>query len=946
MLNSSFQQPSLEDLQALIANGKSADALELLHRHYLPGNDMMADIVHADALKSDGQLTAAIPVYRDAALRGGQHSLTLWCRIFETQMEAGDIDAALITLRQALSLAPGDLELHQQAARLLFSSTLHFQAGCHARHILEKSTEDDTLAMAENVYRFSMQPFEAYQVVKKRRDCAADPNLYLGLVLCGAQGICEWETVTECAHTLDTQYYAKGDFTTVREIPLYNIARIADEAVNLAVAQAATRHLEEVAPAFDLSDRFTGKDKHTGKIRVGLLSADFSSHPVIQLIIGLFEHMDKSKFELFAFDDGKNDPNGETRMLAAMDKHIDVREQPHMAVAQRVYDEKIDILIDLMGLTTKNRQEVLALRPCPVTAVFLGFPGTCGLSKIDYIITDATITPDSSKPHYAEKLCRLPEVFMPNDEKRLIADNPVTRADVGLPEDAVVFCSFNRSFKLDEESVNLWMRILARVPGSVLWQKADEAHMKRVFLDAAARHGIAAERIIFAGNTSSVSLHLARAGLADLGLDTLIYNGHTITSDMLWAGVPVITREGTHFASRVSASLLRAVGLDDCVAESIEAMEDLAVSLATNPARRAALRERLRVNKTFMPLYDTERYTRHFEAALTMMLDRARQGLAPDHIDVPRLPPRCPQGADPAVHAFMPDGPPRITEEQAGTPEDGPYADMAANQALQKTPYAIHYGFCPVCAARAEAIGMPVYVNGHALWREPLPEKTFWLNCSKCGHLHANAFWDDAGIAFLRENEPAPSFDPENFATERARLAPVIEHVWRELGGAAPGPRHWLTTDAVDGNMALAAGCFGFQTTVLTFSEGLREKLNELGISVWAGDFIQTDINGTCQALTLEGFDTRPYPRLAIARAHALLESDGFLHIPILEFDALAWRLLGINQHNQFLQNPARLHMFTRAHLFKVLEEEGFTPDAVFTDARSAIGLHVLARKK
>lgn len=931
----------LEDIQLLLANGKHEEALRLLQQDYASSEDTISLVVYADALKANAHNEQALELYKKTALRGGSLTFALWRRVFEIQLEAQNIDQAIITLRHMLSLDPTNLEAHQSAAHLLFSSTLQFQSICHARHILEKSQDDNALAIAENVYRFSMLPYEAYQVVKKRQAVASQPHQYLGLVLCGAQGICEWPTVAQCAHTLDTAYYAKGDFASVREIPLYNIARIANEAVNFSVAQVATAALEAVEPAFDLGKHHKAGRKRK-RIRLGLLSADFSSHPVIQLIIGLFEHMDKSRFELFAFDDGKNDPNGETRMLKAMDNHVDIREQSDMDVARQVFDAKIDILIDLMGLTTKNRQGVLALRPCPVTATFLGFPGTCGLSKIDYVISDATVTPDSSKAWYAEKLCRLPEVFMPNDTGRIIAANPVSRADVGLPEDAVVFCSFNRSFKLDEASVNLWMRVLARVPGSVLWQKADEAHMKRVFLETAAQYGIDPQRIIFAGNTSSVALHMARAALADLALDTLVYNGHTITSDMLWAGVPVITCKGTHFASRVSSSLLHAVGLDECISHSPKEMEDLAVALALNPARRKALRERLAAQKTWMPLYDTERYTRHFETALTMMLDRATKGLPPDHLDVPALPQRD------AGKPFLPEGPPRVFEQFAGTPEDGAYADMAESHNLQKTPYGIHFGFCPACDTRAASRGMPVSIKAHPAWREPLPEKIFWLHCAQCGLLHANAFWDDEGTNILREAHPRPDISPERFTRARAALAPLVEHVWRTLEGEQKtgNSRQWLIVDAQDGDLALASGCFGFNTTVLTPFPRLQEALSELYCSAWPHDFLQVDVNGRSRVITLDALDKRPYPRLMLARAHYLLEEGGLLHIPMLEFDSLAWRLEGVNEHNRFLQNPERLHMFTKKHLVNLLEQAGFALESLITDNRSTVGLHVLARKR
>lgn len=930
--------PFLTQVQIYVNEGHGQEALDLLDKCFASGDldptQVLVMLARADALRVVGKIAESSAQYRQAAMQGGEHTALVWRRDAECLMQGNMLAEAMESLRFSLSLNNEDVYAHYLLGQLLFSSTLQFSAVCHARHLLQGAQDDLMLATAENIYRFAMLPLEAYDVVKRRAELG-DPGSFLGLLLCGAQGILDWDTANAYAHELETNYYAHGDYATSREIPLYNIARIADEATNLAVAREAVIQHIETAPAFDLTSHW--KD-HGTRIRVGLLSADFASHPVIQLIIGLFEHLDKERFELFAYDDGKNESHGESRLLHVVDKHVDVREQTDQTVAEKVHADGIDILIDLMGLTTKNRQGVLALRPCPVTATFLGFPGTSGLPSVDYVITDAVITPDSSKPHYAEKLCRLPETFMPNDMGRLIAANPVSRAELDLPDDKVVFCSFNRSFKLDKETVHLWMRILSRVPNSVLWQKADEANMKRVFLETAAQYGVAEDRIIFAGNTGSVSLHLARAGLADLGLDTLVYNGHTITADLLWAGVPVVTRHGTHFASRVSTSLLRAVGLPELAAPSVEAMEDMAVALALNPARLREIRQRLAENRGIMPLFDTERYTRHFETALTMMLDRAKEGLPADHIDVPALPPR--------TEAFLPDGPPREFDTLSGVPGK-PYEDMAPTQALQKTPYGIHYGCCPACGGKKQYTGLPVYINNHPHWLPFMPEQVFWITCPYCGHAHTSAFWDDTTKTQIKK-QAAVVPDAALVASARTGFGPVVRHLWQRMGGPTMpfhSPTLWLDVASDSGVWGLIASSLGFYVTSTDCPATVRQTLQDIGLSAWEENPIVCNLSDKTSVISLNNFENMPYPGLYLDWARERLEDDGALVFAYDEAQTPVANLVGMDEHSPLLTDPRRLHLFARKSLYSLLARHGFGVETVFTDPDSSLRLFVVAHK-
>jgi predicted O-linked N-acetylglucosamine transferase (SPINDLY family) len=275
----------------------------------------------------------------------------------------------------------------------------------------------------------------------------------------------------------------------------------------------------------------------------------------------------------------------------------------------------------------------MAFRPAPVQAMFLGFPGTSGCPFIDYLIGDAIVTPPEHAAHYSEALCLLPDTFQPNDDKQPIAGLPVTRRDCGLPSDAPVFCSFNRPYKIEPVMFDVWMRILAALPGSALWLHDGPDALKENLRREADARGVAGERIVFADRPDK-AMHLRRLGLADLALDTRIYNGHTTTSDALWAGVPVVTMLGDHFASRVSASALHALGLDELVARDLAQYEALAIRFGGDGAANLALRRRLQDHRRSAPLFDSARFARHIEDAYRQMWERHRHGEPPATLEI------------------------------------------------------------------------------------------------------------------------------------------------------------------------------------------------------------------------------------------------------------------------------------------------------------------------
>jgi len=374
------------------------------------------------------------------------------------------------------------------------------------------------------------------------------------------------------------------------------------------------------------------------RIRIAYLTADFRPHPVAFLIAGLFEHHDRSQFETIGISFGpETDSDIHRRIASAFEHFHDVRTIGDGEVAAMLKRMEVDIAVDLMAFTEGCRPGILAHRPAPVQANFLGFPGTMGAAYIDYILADRIIIPEGDRRFYSEQVVYLPDTYQANDSKRRIAAHTPTRAGVGLPDDAFVFCCFNNNYKITPEMFAIWMRLLGQVDGSVLWLFEDNAAASANLRRYAQAQGIAPERLIFAGRTTPPE-HLARQRLADLFLDTSPYTAHTTCSDALWVGLPVVTFLGPTFAARVAGSVLTAAGLPELVTASPAEYEDLALHLARDKSALAQLKAKLAANRDSCALFDTARFTRNIERAFARMVERHRAGLAPQSFAVEASP--------------------------------------------------------------------------------------------------------------------------------------------------------------------------------------------------------------------------------------------------------------------------------------------------------------------
>jgi predicted O-linked N-acetylglucosamine transferase (SPINDLY family) len=267
----------------------------------------------------------------------------------------------------------------------------------------------------------------------------------------------------------------------------------------------------------------------------------------------------------------------------------------------------------------------MARRPAPIQVHYIGYAGTLGTNFMDYILADSTVIPKEHRAFYTEQVVWLPDSFLASDDRRTISTLTPSRFECGLPEDRFVFCSFNNSYKFSPKVFELWMRLLHATSKSVLWLSEGHADAMANLRREAERYGVCSQRLIFAPKVADNGDHLARQRQADLFLDTLPYNAHTTASDALWAGLPVLTCLGETFAGRVAASLLRAIGLPELVATSLEEYEALALKLVRNPAFLAAIKAKLAQNREIYPLFNTARTARHIEAAYVTMWERYQQ---------------------------------------------------------------------------------------------------------------------------------------------------------------------------------------------------------------------------------------------------------------------------------------------------------------------------------
>ncbi len=410
--------------------------------------------------------------------------------------------------------------------------------------------------------------------------------------------------------------------------PLSTCAYTDDPLLQLATARRYVETLAPIDQRFSPHDRSEARIDPKRKLRIGYVSSDLRNHAVGYLMVQLFEEHDADRFEIFAYYCGipASDPI-QARVKAAVAHWRDIRNLTDDQAAELIANDEIDILIDVNGHTRDARLGVFARRPAPIQVNYLGYPGTMGSAFHHYIVADDWVIPPEFEHYYSERVLRLP-CYQPNDRKRVVHETAPTRADVGLPADAFVFCCFNAAHKITRHAFSRFAEILRRTPGSVLWMLDYGASTNQRLREQAEAAGVSGDRLVFAQKIANAH-HLARYPLADLFLDTAPYGAHTTASDAMWMGVPVLTWAGRCFAARVCASLVRAAGLPELVCDSPEAMVERAVQLAGDRLGVSALRQRLLDGRTSSALFDIANLTRNLEGLYLQMREDYQRGQRP-----------------------------------------------------------------------------------------------------------------------------------------------------------------------------------------------------------------------------------------------------------------------------------------------------------------------------
>ena len=659
MISSQAQLPLRSPLAPLPAASRPPAAtpkrFNAGHSHWRRGLQLMSQRDWTGAAKAFTRATHLAP--KDALY---------WVNLANAERQAGAPDRAEAAARRALKLQPDDRLALQVlgdslASQHRYSESIEIFAQLEASGTLEPEAMVQQAAMLQSLHR----PRESMDVLL--RALAVKPHLLRGHALladaCRDLGLkreavecmktvlaldpgnlealshlsfekrhlCDWGDLQVDIDRI-TEELVSSPPGMARVAAVFGLLSLPlDPALHLVAAQgeaAAVAWNATPLPAVRPQDRALPAGR---KPRIGWLSYDFREHPVSQLLVELLEQIDRERFEVVLYSSGPDDASPlRRRVEAAADQFVDLRGSSDGQAAARVRADGIDILIDLMGHTRGHRLGVLAARPAPVQVSYLGYPGSTGANFIDYLIGDPLVTPTDLALHFSEKLAQMPLTFQPNGRWRPLPQ-PMARDAAGLPEGAFVMCAFNHTYKILPEAFDTWCQVMRDVPHAVLWLKETNPQLHdNVRLEAQLR-GVDAARIVFA-KVVSYADHFSRLALADVFVDTWPYNAHTTAADALWAGVPVVTLYGNSFASRVAASVLNAAGMAELAFGSVEDYRCAIQALALEPGLAAGYKQQLNQQRHTLPLFDSTRYTREFEALLARMWAQWQSGRAPDHL--------------------------------------------------------------------------------------------------------------------------------------------------------------------------------------------------------------------------------------------------------------------------------------------------------------------------
>ena len=587
-------------------------------------------------LEREGKLDRAVACYGNAVALNPQ-SVVSYTNLANALSAQGKDDAALAQYQNVLRLNPRNAQALNNMGNIFRNKGSFREAVNHYQKAL--ALRPDYALAYDNLGKayYDLGEFEkAMSCYRKALEIAPGFDEACKDLVHQAQRICAWEDLRVNGTKLDqlTDSALKRGKVPV-EPPFLCVSRHMDPARDFAVARSWSDRLERSLLSCREELNFKFKRVKRQWITIGYLSNDFRDHPVGYLTAGWFGMHNRDDFKIFSYSYGRDDGSEIRRRIETdSDKFVDLRRLSDMESAQRIYKDEVDILVDLTGYTEGNRLTISALRCAPVQVSYLGFPGTTGGRFFDYVIVDKTVAPEDHATHYVERFVYMPECYLMLGDSVGVSQENWTKIHCGLPEKSFVFCSFNSPYKIEPEFFDAWMRVLNKVPHGILWLRSYGKTTEENLCREAENRGVSRKRLFFAERLPSKADHLGRLAAADLALDTRVYNGHVTTLDALRAGLPVITVEGKHFASRASSSMLKAAGLPEMVTDSVDQYETLAISLAHRSDELQAIREKLKKNSATKPLFKTIVFTRNLESAYQEMWQRFLEGKQPQVIEV------------------------------------------------------------------------------------------------------------------------------------------------------------------------------------------------------------------------------------------------------------------------------------------------------------------------
>ena len=568
--------------------------------------DLRKDLLEAVLLTKSGRWSEGIAMAAAIVEKNPTEALTHFTLAF-IQHEGHSLSDALVSYRRAVEIDPGFVEAWNNLG------AVHRQLGQFTDAL--KSLEVARTIDPDNLSAIYNQAISLQQVKKKEEAVQLFAELYarnpkkkyvLGHLISTKMGLADWQGLEALIDDLN-KLVPEG---VVCAPPFATLAVLKDAYLQREVAESFFS-LKKSVPC-----KLESRDTSGKKIKIGYFSADFFDHATAHLLSAVIEAHDRSKFEIYAFSflPRKNDSYG-TRISGAFDHFIDASRMSDLELISHSRHCGIDIAVDLKGHTLEGRPDVFLGRLAPIQINFLGYPGTFGHPCMDFLIADSSVIPEEFEKFYVEKVIRVDGCFQPSDDERKEYERDLSqRARWGLPESALVFCSFNGVYKITPDIFGIWCSILKSVENSVLWLMCHDKGARDRLRSAAEGHGVNVERLVFA-DVVPIETHRARLPLADVALDTFPCGGHTTCNDLLWAGVPVLTMMGETFASRVAASLVRTIGVPELATNGVSEYVEIARKLGTDKQYLAEIRLRVGDPIGRQRLFDATGYTRRLEAA-------------------------------------------------------------------------------------------------------------------------------------------------------------------------------------------------------------------------------------------------------------------------------------------------------------------------------------------